>query len=234
MPKRPRRAEPEDDGQLVLTSSAPRRGPKALREARARYREVYQLHVELKDIQPGIWRRLLVPGGFTLHELHGLLQDAMGWEDYHLYEFTTKHARFAEPDPDDDDYGRFVHDSRVVLLGDLKLWRGSSLVYLYDFGDGWEHAITVETIGAPDPLQPVPACLDGARACPREDSGGSSGYERMLASLADPDDDEHESFREWAGAHFDPERFSAELVNRDLLRAQGVWRKRLAEPPASS
>lgn len=234
MPKKRPPAETSDDGRLALTSSARRRGPKELREARTFYREVYQLRVELKDIQPSIWRRLVVPAGFTLHELHLLLQEAMGWMDYHLYEFSTKHATFAEPDPDDDDYGRFVHDSRLVLLGDLRLWRGMTLTYLYDFGDGWEHVITVEATAAADPSQPVPACLDGARAGPPEDCGGSSGYERLLASLADPDDDEHESFREWVGAHFDPERFSAELLNRGLLRAQGVWRKRMAKLPASN
>ena len=95
MPRKSRSTPRAVDGQLALTSSAPRRSADALRKARERYREVYRLHVELKDIQPPIWRRLVVPGGVTLQELHFLLQDAMGWTDSHLHEFTTKHATFA-------------------------------------------------------------------------------------------------------------------------------------------
>ena len=34
-----------------------------------------------------IWRRLLVPNSTTLHELHGILQVAMGWGGIHLFPF---------------------------------------------------------------------------------------------------------------------------------------------------
>jgi Plasmid pRiA4b ORF-3-like protein len=38
---------------------------------------VYELHVELENLHPPIWRRILVPGSIKLSKLHGL-QRAMG------------------------------------------------------------------------------------------------------------------------------------------------------------
>jgi Plasmid pRiA4b ORF-3-like protein len=36
----------------------------------------------LHGISPMVWRRLLVPSTYTLRELHGVLQVAMGWEAF--------------------------------------------------------------------------------------------------------------------------------------------------------
>ena len=36
-----------------------------------------------------VWRRVLVPSSFTLRELHGVIQVAMGWEGIHLYDFQS-------------------------------------------------------------------------------------------------------------------------------------------------
>ena len=41
--------------------------------------KIYELVVELEDITPVIWRRLLVPALMTIAELHDLPQLAMGW-----------------------------------------------------------------------------------------------------------------------------------------------------------
>ena len=40
------------------------------------------LHVKvwLTGISPMVWRRVLVPASFTLRELYGVIQVAMGWE----------------------------------------------------------------------------------------------------------------------------------------------------------
>ena len=95
---------------------------------------------------------------------------------------------------------------------------GSKFVYQYDFGDSWEHPIVVEKI-AEDVQTDGPVCVDGARACPPEDSGGAWGYLEKLEALASPDDDEEtSSLREWMG-DFDPERFDKDSVNKELKRA---------------
>jgi hypothetical protein len=48
---------------------------------------VHQLDVTLDDIEPRIWRRIEVPSTITLAGLHGVIQRAMGWQDYHLHQF---------------------------------------------------------------------------------------------------------------------------------------------------
>jgi hypothetical protein len=65
-----------------------------------------------------------------------------------------------------------------------------------------------------------PSCLEGERACPPEDVGGVSGYKELLAVLADPEHEEHESMRMWAGEDFGSplgaEVFDIEAVNQAL------------------
>jgi len=39
---------------------------------------ILQVKVWLLDISPMVWRRLLVPSSYTLRELHGVIQVAMG------------------------------------------------------------------------------------------------------------------------------------------------------------
>lgn len=52
-----------------------------------KYNQVYQFKISLKGIKPTIWRRIQVPETYTFWDLHVAIQDAMGWEDYHLHEF---------------------------------------------------------------------------------------------------------------------------------------------------
>ena len=46
-----------------------------------------QVHVSLDDIEPRIWRRLIIPLDTTLADMHPIIQAAMGWKDAHLHEF---------------------------------------------------------------------------------------------------------------------------------------------------
>jgi hypothetical protein len=48
---------------------------------------VYQFKITLKGTKPPIWRRIQVPETYTFWDLHVAIQDAMGWDDYHLHEF---------------------------------------------------------------------------------------------------------------------------------------------------
>ena len=77
-------------------------------------------------------------------------------------------------------------------------------IYLYDFGDGREHRVTVEKILPPAPGLKLPQCSDGANACPPEDVGGPPGYNEFLQAINDPSHEEHESMLDWCGGSFDP------------------------------
>ena len=103
-----------------------------------------QLKITLSGSRPPIWRRVLVPEGVSLSGLHNVIQDVMGWTDSHLHGFHRNGERFGLPDPDVDEE-RGV-DERTVTLKDLGLSLKDRLGYIYDFGDGWEHVLTVEKI----------------------------------------------------------------------------------------
>ena len=45
------------------------------------------LRIELLEVVPLVWRRVLVPGNWTLASLHNYLQWVMGWTDSHAHEF---------------------------------------------------------------------------------------------------------------------------------------------------
>jgi hypothetical protein len=175
------------------------------------------LRVTMREITPQIWRLLRVPDQFTLHQLHRTLQIAFSRLDYHLYAFEVGSRRFEAPDPESE-----AEDATGVLLGELNITSGSQFAYLYDFGDGWEHDITVEAL-LPMPSENgpdwSPRLLDGGRAAPPEDAGGPPGFQRILAVLSDPAHPEHEEIRGWAGATYDPEKFDPWAVDHALALA---------------
>jgi hypothetical protein len=55
------------------------------------FTEIATLRIELKDSDPLIWRELEVPTSITLKVLHEIVQTAMGWLDYHLWEMVIDH-----------------------------------------------------------------------------------------------------------------------------------------------
>ena len=93
---------------------------------------------------------------------------------------------------------------------------GKKIIYEYDFGDGWEHNVILETILPFDEKLEYPVCTAGKMNCPPEDYGGIWGYYNMLKILKNPGDEEYETYSEWLGEEFDPERFDQDEVNRML------------------
>jgi hypothetical protein len=92
------------------------------------------------------------------------------------------------------------------------------LSYEYDFGDSWDHQITVESKARAKPHRPYPLCIGGERACPPEDVGGDYGCEEFLQAIRDPKHEEHDNWLLWVGGFFDPEGFDANAVNHRLRK----------------
>jgi hypothetical protein len=183
--------------------------------------QVYQFKLVLVGVEPPIWRRIQVPETYSFWDLHVALQDAMGWLDYHLHVFrvTRPGTAFVEQVgiPDDDP---FEGDKPTLPGWEIPITLhfprpGTAVQYEYDFGDGWEHELTLEAILPKQAGQKYPVCVDGARACPPEDCGGVYGYENLLTVIQDPAHEEYESTVEWLGGRFDPDRFDAKRVKFD-------------------
>ena len=181
----------------------------------------YRLKVTLIGAKPFIWRRLRVPGNANLGWLHAVLQVAMGWTNSHLHHFLTSEARYSDPRYNEDvGLGDTPdRDESKATLASVAPLQGTEFVYEYDFGDSWEHLITVEQLLEPDPAcERRAVCTAGARACPPEDCGGVWGFGDLLKIIKNPKHKENESMMEWLGGEFDPAAFNLEQVNPWLAK----------------
>lgn len=185
---------------------------------------VLRLRVTLEDIEPTVLRRLEVPEAIRLDRLHQVLQAAMPWQTSHLWEFEAGDARWGLPDPS---WGDEVRPAAKATLADaVQAADGGSIGYLYDFGDSWQHRITVEDRIEPDPRHLYPRLTNVESRCPPEDVGGFPGYERFLDILADPKDPEHQEILEWHGGPFAPNVPPADELRLDVLKLAKKWKPR--------
>jgi len=177
-------------------------------------RQIFQLRIALVDVVPTVWRRVAVPGGYTLDRVHRVFQYAMGWQDYHLHSFEIEGAQFGVPDPEGE---LDLRDELEVRL-DAVAGKDTRFAYVYDFGDWWEHEVVVETVSLAEPDERYPFCLEGERACPPEDVGGVYGYRRLVRALRDPEHPDHDEMQAWLGRGLNAEIFVPELVTTLLRR----------------
>jgi hypothetical protein len=164
-----------------------------------------QLKATIVGTKPPVWRRVVVREDTSLARLHDVLQAAFGWSSSHLHEFEIDGVTYGADDG--GGWGEPPRDERRTRLREV-VAKGARFIYVYDFGDNWEHRIVVEDVLPIEPGVKLPACTGGKRACPPEDCGGVYGYEELLATLADTTHPEHESMLEWVGGSFDPEAFA--------------------------
>jgi Plasmid pRiA4b ORF-3-like protein len=169
---------------------------------------IFELEITLLHIRPKIWRRVQVCESTTLAELHRIIQCIMGWGDAHCHKFDF--PRRATMAYDDDDYGEDYDDlfdfsleatarqEAKQILSHIVTGEKFRFGYTYDFGDNWDHGILVTKI-LPRGAQvhaTYPICVVGGNACPPEDSGGVSRYQRA--------------------PNFDPQHFDLAAVNAKL------------------
>ena len=202
--------------------------------------KAYQIKIELIDSEPLIWRRVIVPAEITFKRLHDTIQFAMGWWDSHLYEFDfpEENLRITCYDESFDEWKYYSAKYKTIkptkkedplgIIGrmlELKLKKSQStkidkylakyttIEYVYDFGDHWQHQIQIERV-IDDYLFGYPQVLEGEGACPPEDVGGIGGYEEFLKAWNEPKHPEHDSVREWGeGMNYQP----FDIVNTNEL-----------------
>lgn len=186
---------------------------------------IYQLQIVLLGSEPPIWRRMQVPGDARLDWLHAALQVALGWTNSHLHQFkvgadcySDTRVHFAEFEGDPE-----ILEARKFTLRQIAPRAQDAFGYEYDFGDSWEHEITVEKILPADAAAAKTAlCLDGARACPPENCGGLGSYDTLLKILKNRKHPEHKCMKEWLGRAFDAAAFDVAKTN--------LWLRKLKWP----
>ena len=185
----------------------------------------YELKITLLGSKPPIWRRLQVPGDANLGWLHAVIQVAMGWTNSHLHHFLTRDARYTDPRQNEDmGFGDEPdRDEAKANLVQVAPHEGDQFGYEYDFGDSWEHEITVEQILPNEAAAATTALiLDGGCACPPEDCGGIRGYAELIKTLKNPKHPEHKTMKEWFGRPFDVKAFDVAKTN--------LWLRKLKWP----
>ncbi|MFC9981187.1 plasmid pRiA4b ORF-3 family protein [Gordonia sp. NPDC127522] len=183
------------------------------------------LRLELAGVRPRVWRRIRVFSLVPLNELHDVLQVAFGWNDAHLYAFTTpcvdhEHRYLSDEAMGTARAGRYTESVFDSTLGELVDEPGDVLSYEYDFGDGWEVSIVVEAFTPMNDGEPPVAIVAGGGTAPFEDVGGVPGWVDFIEAVNDQTHPRHLELREWAGltpgSVFDPTSFDIDVVRRRL------------------
>lgn len=197
-----------------------------------------ELHVRLDLEAHEVWRRLVVPLHYTFHEFHEVLQSAFHWQDSHLHEFYIheKTDEYVDVHPQDprsfrDGYTAthcFVNHEEALAYPDetleMALEDGRKLsefipptevlVYVYDYGDHWQHEIDVIRVYDETEVNDS-ICLDGAGSAPPEDVGGEGGYEAFLEAFNDETHPDHAFMKRWVMTQ-GYEAFNLDMINMRL------------------
>ncbi len=161
--------------------------------------KAFQLKIVIKNSKPPIWRRLIVPAGITFSQLSMILNEAMGWDGVHLFEFEFPNEgvrigeEINEMDMMFDDFDGF--EANKIFIREY-LEENKSFNYIYDFGDDWEHKVTVEKIIS-DYESNYPKVIKYKGNCPPEDCGGIYGYYMLQDRLNNQQSLDGEYFDEY-------------------------------------
>lgn len=186
------------------------------------------IEVEILGIEPRIWRRFLLSGTATFQALHEAIQDAGPWEDDHLFEFRTPGRRgetiAGMPEAGEGPFGDPVPPAKKVKLVSYLQKKRDRCLYVYDFGDNWEHLVELKAV------QELPEkfrrrLVGGERSFPPEDCGGVYGYYECLAAVGHLSPKEMKEFqiaegeleerREWLG-DWPPDAFDIKKAKKSF------------------
>lgn len=192
------------------------------------------LNIVIEASEPAIWRTLRVPADVPLNQLHHAIQAVFGWKNIHLYAFVVSDGQRGRVSYSGDKESALElgtefagnHSLDQILSPGIK-----QLTYEYDFGDIWDHSVSV--VGDALVQDRIITCIGGENRGPVEDSGGISGYQRLAGTLADSGHPEYEQAAEWFRLvtdeyQLDPTAFDVEQTNEALRQ---VHHRHAATPP---
>ena len=131
-----------------LTASQKNAKAKTLKKA-------YVFRVALSDDNE-IYSDILIRADQTFEDLHEIIFEAFNRAEEHLYSFDIGGTQVSSPDCelDDDEL-----DASETKLEEISFEVGDGFGYLFDFGDEWEHDISVKKIIPLDPKEKYPKVL---------------------------------------------------------------------------
>jgi Plasmid pRiA4b ORF-3-like protein len=216
------------DGDTRPSRAVPRRRSRPSTARRLPLRTL-RVSTVLAYTNPSIWRRLELASDLRLDGLHRVLQAAFEWEGGHLHQFSVEDRSWDDGSaPDPFSASAASEPESKTCLSQVLAAVGDQLVYVYDFGDSWEHVVLLEEIAEPKPGAARARVVGGERAAPLEDCGGVPGYEDLVTALSDPKRSEHADVVEWyaevyggSPADFDPAQVDIEALDQAVQRIAG-------------
>lgn len=179
----------------------------------------YVLHISLIFSEPLIWRRIQVPGSYTLSQLHDVIQSTMGWSDSHVHQFLVGKISYEPTIKLNKPRESKLYDESKYRLHALEEGMRFMFSYIYDAGEGWEHVIQLEEIVTPAREVIKPLLLAGEGCCPPEEVGDIHEYQQLLSAFEDPSSKDHGALFELSGRpDFNPAEFDLEAVKKKLAR----------------
>ena len=181
--------------------------------------ESVELKISLNLLNQEVWRTVILPINTTFDKFHKVIQTLFSWQDYHLHEF---HVMSGDQIvtillPDEEMYDAPDATERKIEKGvELAEYfpQSPKLKYIYDFGDYWEHDITLVRHLPKHHISAI-YCVDGEGRTPPEDVGGPGGYEEFLEIINDPLHPLREEMLDW-GRMQRYSDFDIKLVNLHL------------------
>lgn len=181
-----------------------------------KYNNVLQLKISLKGAKPSIYRTIYISNSSNFIELHAAIQEAMGWEGYHLFAFRKGRdieISYQYSKTGKGEYVSFGFSLKTKISAFLQKPK-DRILYEYDFGDGWEHEILVQKVFDEIELEQIPYCIKGKGKCPPEDCGGIWGYYNLVEIAKNPRSKEYKEYKNY----YDMNQFkNIELTKENII-----------------
>ncbi len=119
------------------------------------------------SLATNVWRKIKLSHLHTLLNLHDSIQNAFGFDDDHLYSFfmdAKLYSRNVYESPNSED-GPYVDE---VSIGELELYEGQRILYLFDYGDSWEFNVFLEKIDKDCPIPMNPKITEKKGKAPKQ------------------------------------------------------------------
>jgi hypothetical protein len=87
-----------------------------------------------------IWRKIKISHKHSLNALHLAIQEAFDFDDDHLYSFFMDGKRYSK-NAYNSPYCNEGPYADEAIIGELGLYIGQKILYLFDYGDSWEFQV---------------------------------------------------------------------------------------------
>jgi hypothetical protein len=180
--------------------------------------KAFQLKITIKNSKPPIWRRLIVPTGITFSQFSMILNEVMGWDGYHAFEFEFYHLELRiieDAEEMEIGYGPYdyIEASKTYIREYLE--ENEWFTYTYDLGDDWQHRVTVEKVLEDYPYD-YPQVIKYKGNCPVEDCGGIYAYYECLEVIQNENHPQYHEKLDWMREQGYPSEYDMTAVNAKL------------------